>query len=177
MHWCYFRWPGTHNLINTQVQSAVLYYEYAVVCVSGPEKSLSLLQLYEHHVTAQLQEQGLLKVTQNPEHSNRGTRHTVLLWSGMESSSQKMVTVTFQPVAGNVRVKLKSAFRTLQKCSTSLKGCDGTHLTFFSMYRTSEGRWEFWTSYSVKSASRTEGGGSLGWRAGGSRRIRNILIG
>lgn len=51
-----------------------------------------------------------------------------------------------------------------------------TDLTFFSMYKTSEGRCEFCTSNSVKSASSRHGGGSLGCRVGGSLRIRRILI-
>lgn len=49
------------------------------------------------------------------------------------------------------------------------------YLTFFSMYSTSDGRWEFCTSNSVRSASSRQGGGSLGCRAVGSLRIRRIL--
>lgn len=43
------------------------------------------------------------------------------------------------------------------------------------MYSTSEGRWEFCTSNSVRSASSRQGGGSLGCRVGGSLRMRRIL--
>lgn len=50
-----------------------------------------------------------------------------------------------------------------------------TDLTFFSMYSTSEGKWEFCTSNSVRSASSRQGGGSLGCRVGGSLRMRRIL--
>lgn len=50
-----------------------------------------------------------------------------------------------------------------------------TNLTFLSMYSTSEGKLEFCTSNSVRSASSREGGGSLGCRVGGSFFIRNIL--
>lgn len=49
------------------------------------------------------------------------------------------------------------------------------YLTFFSIYRTSEGRFELCTSNSVRSASSREGGGSLGCRVGGSLRILRIL--
>lgn len=109
-------------------------------------------------------------------------------WPRTLSTAQKYTSLTTllcsgyisQLVTRNLRETdslTNNAFRKLQNCSTSLKSSDETHLTFFSMYRTSEGRWEFWTSYSVKSASRTDGGGSLGSRVGGSRRIRNILIG
>lgn len=51
-----------------------------------------------------------------------------------------------------------------------------TYLTFFSMYSTSDGRWEFCTSNSVRSASSRQGGGSLCCRVGGSLRMRRILI-
>lgn len=35
--------------------------------MSRPEQTLTFLQLHQHHVAAQLKEQGLLKVTKNPE--------------------------------------------------------------------------------------------------------------
>lgn len=52
---------------------------------------------------------------------------------------------------------------------------ESTDLTFFSMYSTSEGKWEFCTSNSVRSASSRQEGGSLGCRVGGSLRMRRIL--
>lgn len=44
------------------------------------------------------------------------------------------------------------------------------------MYRTSDGRWEFFTSNSVRSASNREGGGSFGCRVGYSFLKRRILL-
>lgn len=82
MHWSDCRRPDTYDLINTEVQSATLHHKDAIVCVSRPEKSLSLLQLHEHHVTAQFQEQGLLKVTQNPEDSTE--EHMTQLYRDQE---------------------------------------------------------------------------------------------
>lgn len=52
--------------MDAQLQAAVLNHIDAVVSVARSEQSLSLVQLDQHHVTAQLQEERLLKVAQHP---------------------------------------------------------------------------------------------------------------
>lgn len=56
----------SYSLVDAQLQTSTLHHIDAIVHVTGPEQAFPLLQLHEHHVTAQLQEQRLLKVTQKP---------------------------------------------------------------------------------------------------------------
>ena len=70
--------------------------------------------------------------------------------------------------------RLKSSERVSKWVSETCE-CVCSDLTFLSMYSTSEGRLEFCTSNSVRSASSREGGGSLGCRVGGSFLMRRIL--
>lgn len=58
---------GTYVLLNAEFQTSILDHVDAIVIVSWPEQTFTLLQLYEHHVATKLQEEGLLKMTQNPE--------------------------------------------------------------------------------------------------------------
>lgn len=140
---CNFSGARPYALMNAQLQAAILNHVNTVVSVTWSEKRLSLVQLDQHHVTAQLQEKRLFKVSQHSENP-----HTSL----------------------TTRCRSQNGSNLNSRCSL----CH-TYLTFFSMYNTSEGRWEFCTSNSVRSASRRQGGGSLGCRVGGSRRIRRIL--
>lgn len=52
--------------MDAQLQASVLNHVDAVVGVAWPEESLPLVQLDQHHVTTQLQENGLLKVAEDP---------------------------------------------------------------------------------------------------------------
>ena len=56
----------TYTLLDAEVQTPVLDHVDAVILVPRPEQAFALLQLDEHHVATQLQEQGLLEVTQDP---------------------------------------------------------------------------------------------------------------
>lgn len=70
------RW--SYALVDAELQAPVLDHVNAVVRVAGAEEALPLLQLHEHHVTAQFQEQWLLKVTQHPgsHGKHKPTNHT-----------------------------------------------------------------------------------------------------
>lgn len=61
---CAFR---SYALVDAQLQASILHHVNAVVGVARSEEPLPLVQLDQHHVTAELQEDGLLKVAQYPE--------------------------------------------------------------------------------------------------------------
>lgn len=61
----------THILLDTELESSILDYIDAVVIVSWPEQTFAFLQLNKHHVATKLQEQGFLKMTQDPTASCR----------------------------------------------------------------------------------------------------------
>lgn len=61
--------------MDAQLQAAILNHVNAVISVTRSEESLSLVQLNEHHVTTQLQEERLLKMAEHPIHQ----KHTPLL--------------------------------------------------------------------------------------------------
>lgn len=52
--------------MDAQLQASILNHVNAVVGVASPEESLPLVQLDQHHVTAELQENWLLEVAKNP---------------------------------------------------------------------------------------------------------------
>lgn len=56
----------SYTLVDAQLQPSVLNHVNAVVRVAWPEERLPLVHLDEQHVTTKLQEEGLLKVTQDP---------------------------------------------------------------------------------------------------------------
>ena len=56
---------STYVLMNEELQAAILDNIDAVVIVTRSTKLLPLLQLNQHHVTTELQEKRLLKVTQH----------------------------------------------------------------------------------------------------------------
>lgn len=61
--------PGhwfTYVLLDAELQTSILDHVDAVVFVPRPEQAFALLQLDEDHVTAKLQEEGLLEVAQDP---------------------------------------------------------------------------------------------------------------
>lgn len=66
----------TYTLLDAELQSAVLDHVDAVVIVSWSEETFALLQLNKHHVTTQLQEQGLVKVSQDPTGGRTQTEFT-----------------------------------------------------------------------------------------------------
>ena len=65
---------STYVLLDTELESSILHHEDAVVIVSRPEQTFAFLQLDKHHVATQLQEQGLLKMSQDPTASCRKKR-------------------------------------------------------------------------------------------------------
>lgn len=64
---------STYVLLDAELEPSILDHIDAVIIVSWPEQTFTLLQLDAHHVATQLQEQGLLKVTQDP--ATRCRRH------------------------------------------------------------------------------------------------------
>lgn len=56
----------TYTLLDADFQLSILHHVDAVVGLPGTEDVLALVQLHKEHVFAQLQEQGLLKVPQDP---------------------------------------------------------------------------------------------------------------
>lgn len=62
---------STHVLLDAELEPSILDHVDAVVIVSWPEQTFTLLQLDAHHVATQLKEQGLLKMTQDPTTSCR----------------------------------------------------------------------------------------------------------
>lgn len=58
-------------LVDAQLQVAILNDVNAVVGVTRLKESLSLVQLDQHHVTTQLQENRLLEVAQHPGYNTR----------------------------------------------------------------------------------------------------------
>lgn len=55
----------TYRSSKAQLQFSILHHVDAVVRLTWPENILPLLVLLKHHVLTQLQEKGLLKVTQH----------------------------------------------------------------------------------------------------------------
>lgn len=53
--------------MDAKLQAAILHDINAVIGVAGSEESLPLVQLHQHHVATELQEERLLKVAQHPE--------------------------------------------------------------------------------------------------------------
>lgn len=52
--------------MDAQLQSSILNHVNTVIRVTRSEESFSLVQLDQHHVTTQLQENRLLEVTEHP---------------------------------------------------------------------------------------------------------------
>lgn len=73
----------TYILLDAELQTSILDHIDAVVFISRPEKIFALLQLDEHHVATQLQEEGLLEMTQDP--TNMFTLQAVTGWSEVHS--------------------------------------------------------------------------------------------
>lgn len=69
----------SYTLMDAQLQAAILDHINAVINVTRSKESLSLMKLNQHHVTTQLQEERLLKVTKHPG-SKRSTAelHTII---------------------------------------------------------------------------------------------------
>lgn len=57
---------STYVLLDAELEPSILDHIDAVIIISWPEQTFTLLQLDAHHVATQLQEQGLLEVTQDP---------------------------------------------------------------------------------------------------------------
>lgn len=62
---------STYLLVDAELESSILDHKNAIVIVSWLEKTFTLLQFDKHHVATQLEEQGLLKVTQDSKTSCR----------------------------------------------------------------------------------------------------------
>lgn len=70
---------STYVLLDAELESSILDHVDAVVIVSWPEQTFTLLQLDKHHVATQLKEQGLLKMTQDP---TTGCRTNIIKTNG-----------------------------------------------------------------------------------------------
>lgn len=55
--------------MDAQFQTTILNHVNAVIGVARSEEHLTLVQLDQHHVTTQLQEQRLLEVAEHPGYS------------------------------------------------------------------------------------------------------------
>lgn len=62
---------ATYVLLDAELEPSILDHIDAVIIISWPEQTFTLLQLDAHHVATQLKEQGLLKMTQDPATSCR----------------------------------------------------------------------------------------------------------
>lgn len=68
---------STYVFLDAKLKPSILDHEDAVVIVSWPEQTFTLLELDKHHVSTQLQEQGLLKMTQHPTTTKLQDTHII----------------------------------------------------------------------------------------------------
>lgn len=82
----------TYTLLDAELQTSILDHVDAVIFVPRPEQAFALLQLDEDHVTAQLQKEGLLEMTQDPAaNKTRARDGQVNIWTSSASTKGTLI--------------------------------------------------------------------------------------